>query len=151
MAIDQFDREITGYLAENARISATELAGRVRLSVSATAERLRRLRTSGVIRRFTIDIDPIAVGRSIDAIIDVRLSADVDDEVVEQRLGAVDSVVDVIHLSGSFDLQIRVAARDIAELNDLLVMLKDELGTYETNTRLVLGVVPGFPRPIALG
>jgi Lrp/AsnC family leucine-responsive transcriptional regulator len=151
MAFDQFDREIVGCLAENARMSATELAGRVRLSVSATAERLRRLRASGVIQRFTIDIDPIAADRSIDAIIDVRLSADIDNEVVEFRLAAVSSVVDVVHLTGSFDLQIRVAARDVAELNDLLVLLKDELGTYETNTRLVLGVVPGFPRPIALG
>ncbi len=150
MALDEFDHEIAGYLAEDSRISATELADRVRLSVSATAERLRRLRAGGVIRRFTIEVDPVAAGRPIDAIVDVRLSSDIDNDEVEARLLSVRSVVDVIHLTGSFDLQVRVAARDVAELNELLVALKDDLGSYETNTRLVLGVVPGFPRPIAL-
>jgi DNA-binding Lrp family transcriptional regulator len=60
------------------------------------------------------------------------------------------SVINAVHLTGPFDMQLRVAARDVAELNELLQALKDDLGAAETNTRLVLNTVEGFPRPVAV-
>lgn len=148
--MDDFDRRILTELAADARMSATELAERVHLSVSATAERLRRLRAGGAIDRFTLHVDPVSVGRPLDVLVDVRLGNDVDTHEAESALRSTPSVINAIHLTGSFDLQLRVAARDVAELNDLLTMLKDELGCYETNTRLVLEVVEGFPRLVSL-
>lgn len=150
VAVDAIDRKIIGELISDARISVTDLAARVHLSVSATSDRLRRLTGSGLVRRFTIDIEPSAAGRPIEAVIDLRLPPDVDLAHLEERLADLESIVNAAHMTGSFDMQLRVATADIAELDKLLTTLKDELGAVETNTRLVLRTVSGFPRPAAL-
>jgi len=64
--MDAVDREILALLEEDGRITATELAKRIQLGLSATSERLRQLQASGVIRKFTAVIDPTAVGRTIE-------------------------------------------------------------------------------------
>ncbi len=146
--MDTLDREILVALQEDGRITATDLAKRIRLSLSATSERLRQLQQSGVIRGFTVVVDPTAVGRSIETLIDVRLSPGTDQDTLDATLASFPAVVDATHLTGRFDTQLRVATRDVAELDQLLVRIKDELGAEETNTRLVLRTIAGFPRSV---
>jgi DNA-binding Lrp family transcriptional regulator len=96
---------------ENSRISNRELAGRVGLAESTTHERVRRLVDSGVISRFTADIDPAALGRPMQALIAVQLRPQ-SAEVVTRFLDAVvddPCVLDATVLSGETDVQIRVA------------------------------------------
>lgn len=147
MVMDAIDRKIIGVLQEDGRISATELSDRVSLSLSATSERMRRLQSSGVIAGFTVVIDPEVVGRPIQAVIDVRLPSDHSASGLDQLLITIPTVVDAVHLTGPFDMQLRVAAEDVAELDRLLAFLKDDLGVQETNTRLILRTLLGFPRP----
>lgn len=149
--MDEIDRRIIGELQRDGRMSATELSDRVQLSLSATSERLRRLRSTGVIQGFTVVVDPVAAGRPIEALVDVRLPASTSYSAgLESAIADIDAVIDAVHLTGPFDTQLRVAARDVSELDDLLATLKDDLGVRETNTRLVLRSSDGFPRPPAL-
>ena len=146
--MDQIDRRILAVLQEDGRISATDLAKRIQLSLSATGERLRNLQTSGVIRHFTAVVDPTQVGRPIETLVDVRVGpnnakpwTDLD-----KVIATFPAVIDATHLTGRFDTQLRVVTRDVAELDELLARINDELGAEETNTRLVLRTVEGFPR-----
>jgi len=145
--MDSLDREIIAILQEDGRITATDLAKRIRLSLSATSERLRQLQQGGVIRGFTVILDLEQVGRPIEALIDVRLAPTVNQEV-DPVIAELPGVVDAVHLTGRFDTQLRVAMRDVAELDVLLVRIKEELGAEETNTRLVLRTIDGFPRSV---
>lgn len=147
--MDEIDRRIIGEMSDDARISVTDLAARLPLSPSATSDRLRRLQADGVIVGTTVQVSPAAVGRTIEALVDVRLLPDADIDVVDSGLVEQSCVINVVHLTGPFDVQIRVAAKDVAELDSLLVSLKDDLGAAETNTRLVLRTSPGFPRPVS--
>ena len=63
--MDEIDRRIIAELVADGRLSATELSDRVALSLSATAQRLRRLVDNGTITRFTVDLDPVQVGRLV--------------------------------------------------------------------------------------
>jgi len=148
--MDQIDREIIGLLQHDGRITATDLAKQIQLSLSATSERLRQLKESGVISGFSVFVDPAAVGRPIEALIDVRLSAGARQDILDDAIAKYPVIVDAIHLTGRFDTQLRVATKDVAELDQLLVQLKEELEAEETNTRLVLRTIKGFPRPAAL-
>ena len=149
--MDEIDRKIIGALQIDGRMSVTDLADEVSLSISAAGERLKRLRASNVIAGFSVEIDPEAVGRPIQALIDVRLPPGTSySGGVEQAMVELDAVVDAVHLTGAFDAQLRVAARDVAELDDLLAHLKDVVGVLETNTRLILRSIDGFPRPPAV-
>ncbi len=148
--MDTIDRKIIGELQEDGRMSTTALAARISLSVSATSERLRRLRQSGLIKRFSVVIDQARAGRILEAIVDVRLLPSTDSAAVDDAIGRLDSVVNADHVTGRYGYQLRVAARDVAEIDRLLTTLKDDLGAEETNTTLVLRTLDGFPRSIRL-
>ena len=149
--MDEIDRKIIVILADEGRIPATELAARLPLSVSATTERLRRLRASGVIRRFTVELDPAELSRPISVFVDMRLRRDVAKSAADRALSALPSVIDACHVTGRYDYQLQIAARDIPDLDETLAALIDIVGAEETETRLVLRTVPGFPRPPGLG
>lgn len=148
--MDQIDRKIITLLLEDGRLSVTDLADAVHLSLSAASQRLRRLRESGAIDRFTIRLDGEAVGRPIDALVDLQLMPGSPWSGIDDALRENPDVVDAVHVTGGFDYQIRVRTRTIDELDRLLQDLKEHLGVRETSTRVVLHTVEGFPREPAV-
>ncbi|MDH3303026.1 MAG: Lrp/AsnC family transcriptional regulator [Acidimicrobiia bacterium] len=148
--MDAIDRKIISLLQNDSRTSITDLADEVPISISAASERLKRLTRSGVISRFTIELNPESTGRQIDALIEVRLPTQIDHRPFDEALRAMPAVVNALHLTGPFDYQLRVQTRDVPELDALLGKLKLDFGVAETNTRLALRTVEGFPRPPSL-
>ena len=71
--MDEIDAKILRILSENADATATEMMTQVNLSIPAINKRVSKLRQSGVIRQFTILVDPEKVGKSIQAFILVVL------------------------------------------------------------------------------
>lgn len=148
--MDDIDRKILNLLVIDGRASVTDIADEVHLSLSAASQRLRRLRESGAIDRFTIKVGGAAVGRPVDAVVDLQLSTGSPWAGIDTALREHGDVVDAVHLTGGFDYQIRVQARSIEDLDDLLRWLKESMGVRETSTRVVLHTVEGFPREPAL-
>lgn len=144
--MDALDHKIVSLLQEDGRMSITELADLLPLSISATRDRLRKLEES-IIDGFTIRINAEAVGRPIEALVDVRLGQGLSIADMEAAITTMPAVVSAMHLTGRFDIQLHIAARDVAELDGLLSDLKGTIGAEETNTRLVLRTINGFPRP----
>jgi len=134
-ALDKVDREILSILANDARIPYQTLGERVHLSANAAADRVRRLLRNGVIRRFTIDIDQARLGRTLEAIIDVRVS---DADLFQQGVKASDEITYVAHVTGSYDYHVLATCRGTAGLNDLLTRLKTQYGVRETTTVIAL-------------
>lgn len=144
--MDDIDRRIITMLVADGRTSVTDIADEVHLSLSAASQRLRRLRESGAIDRFTIRVGGTAVGRPIEALVDLQLVPGTMWDDIDVALRDHDDVVDAVHLTGGFDYQIRTRSRSIDELDSLLRWLKESLGVRETSTRIVLHTVEGFPR-----
>ena len=142
--LDAIDREIIGELERDGRISWQELGRRVRLSPNATGDRVRRLERRGIITGYRAVVDPGALGRSLEALISVRLAPNSDAGQLEERLAAWPEVEEAVHVTGRFDFELKVSTSGPRGLDDLLVGMKRELGVAETETRLVLRrIVPG--------
>lgn len=144
--MDAIDRKILQLLVDDGRLSVTDLADEVHLSLSAASQRLRRLRESGAIDRFTVRLGSEAVGRPIDALVDLQLTPGAPWSGIDEALRGNPDVVDAVHVTGGFDYQIRVRTATIGDLDLLLQDLKERLGVRETSTRVVLHTVDGFPR-----
>jgi Lrp/AsnC family leucine-responsive transcriptional regulator len=138
LRLDELDREILSALADDARLSYRDLGARVGLSPNAAADRVRRLRRTGAIRRFTAVLDPAAAGRPVEALVDVRLDRGVDSDGFGLAASKLDAVLVAQHVTGRFDWHLRLACRDTAELDRVLRTLKRELGALDTETRIVL-------------
>lgn len=142
--MDRTDREILGILQEDARISYRDLGGRVGLSANAAADRVRRLRRTGVIRGFTTVIDPAASGGTgLVAFVDVTLRLDTTGAEFEAVASRLPGVIEIVHVTGEYDYLLRARAADAAALDTLLRRLKREAGAARSHTRLALRTALG--------
>lgn len=135
--IDTIDREILRILSDDARISWQALGDRVHLSANAAAERVRRLQRRGVIRRFTADIDQAALGRTLMAVVDVRID---HRQGIEDRLRERDDVLWAARVTGVPDIKVAVACVGTAGLDAFIAWLESE-GARETTTDVVLNLI----------
>ena len=140
--MDAIDREILSALQEDARISYRDLGRRVSLSANAAADRVRKLRRSGVIRGFTTLIDRAAQdGHGLAVFIDVRLRSDTTDEQFEEAVVRLPNVTEVAHVTGDYDYMIRARVPGASALDPLIRALKHTAGVAHTSTRLILKII----------
>ncbi|MEV7647320.1 Lrp/AsnC family transcriptional regulator [Arthrobacter sp. NPDC089319] len=132
--MDALSREILSLLQDDGRMSATDLASRVGLSLSSCHRRLKDLEQSGAIERYRAVVSPEAVGLHFEAILFVTLGR-TDLETIaafEAAVTAVPNIVDAQRLFGEIDYMLRVLTRDLAAYQVL----------YDT----ALGGLPGVQR-----
>jgi DNA-binding Lrp family transcriptional regulator len=135
--LDRIDRAICEALANDARLSNKELAGRVGLAPSSCLERTRRLVEDGVLRAFRAEVDPAALGFGIEAMVAIRLRQHtrVDFESFRAYALRLPEAIAVYHMSGANDFLIHVMARDAHHLRDMAIdyfTTRPEVGHLET-------------------
>ncbi|WP_155356392.1 Lrp/AsnC family transcriptional regulator [Acrocarpospora macrocephala] len=120
--MDATDRAIIAELERDGRLTNVELAHRVGLTTGPCLRRVQRLEADGVIRGYRAVIDPAAVGRSFEVLIDLTLEAQ-DAETVErfeQTLAQAEEVIELRRLFGTPDYFVRVAVADLAAYETFL-------------------------------
>ncbi|UOE45848.1 Lrp/AsnC family transcriptional regulator [Agromyces larvae] len=112
--LDDLDREIIARLHENARIPNVDLARAVGISPSTCLARVRSLRERGVIRRYTAEIDPAALGYTLQALVSVRIRPGARHlmEQISDDLRREPEVAQLFFLGGTEDFLIHVRVRD---------------------------------------
>lgn len=111
MELDRLDLEILGALRANARRSNREIARELRIADSTCHDRVRRLQEEGVITGYHAEVDLEAMGRSVQAIIAVRLQPKTREAVEQFRdtVTRLDDVLAVFVVTGSDDFLVQVA------------------------------------------
>lgn len=123
LPLDATDRAILAALADDGRITNSALAARVGLAESTCAYRVRALRETGVISSITARVDLAAVGRPIQAVVQVQLAshsrAHID--ALFDRLVAIPGTLSVAHVAGDNDFHVHVAVASPEALRDLIL------------------------------
>ena len=123
--LDDLDRNIVGILADDARISLKDLAQRVGLSSPSASERLKRLEERGVIRGFTIDIDPAMIGYTLQALVRIRpLPGKL--HVVQKLIEDIPQVSECDKVTGDDCFIARLHLRSIEQLDEILDRIADK-------------------------
>ncbi len=147
--IDEIDRVILSELIRNGRASYKRLGQLAGLSPHAVAPRVRRLEEAGIITGFAATIDYGAVGRGLDALIDVRLLSTTKPEGFEETVAKLPAVRGLTFLTGRFDYQVHAACADADDLDHTVRGLRSA-GAGVTETRIVLrsqAFPPELPPP----
>lgn len=113
--LDDFDRKIIAALAEDGRMSITDLAVNVGLSKTPCQVRLKRLIATGVIRGFRAIVDPAKLGMDHVAFAEVKLS-DTREGALRAFNAAVRRIPEVEEchmIASSFDYLLKVRTADI--------------------------------------
>ncbi|QEN14985.1 Lrp/AsnC family transcriptional regulator [Mycolicibacterium sp. ELW1] len=138
--LDDVDRRILATLHADARISNSALADAVGIAPSTCHGRVRRLQDIGVIRGFYTDIDPAAIGLSLQAMISVSLQSNARGKILSfiEHIRRKPQVMDVYFLAGADDFIIHVAARDTDDLRSFVVEnLNSDADVAGTQTSLI--------------
>jgi Lrp/AsnC family transcriptional regulator, leucine-responsive regulatory protein len=116
-AIDRADRRLMLELSRRGRATNVELAQVVHLSASAVARRQRALEEAGVIRGYSVDIDPAAFGFATTVVVQVTLKGQSESELseFEQAVRQCDSVLRCFLMSGSDDYVLILLVRDLVD------------------------------------
>lgn len=150
--MDAVDRKILAELQQDGRLTVTELAERVRLSLSPCHRRLRALEASGAISGYRAQLDARALGLTFDALVFVTMrSADRSSiDAFESAVAEVPHVLQAQRLFGDPDYLLRVVARDQAAFQELY---DESLATLPgvqrlTSTLVMKSVVADRPLPL---
>lgn len=121
--LDRTDRVIVALMQENARRSNKELAAAAGIAPSTCSERVKRLEDAGVLRGYTAEVDPDALGIGMRAMLAIRLRRHNASEVdtFRDHVLSMPEVMEVSHVTGSNDFLVQVVVRDAAHLRDLAV------------------------------
>jgi Lrp/AsnC family leucine-responsive transcriptional regulator len=136
--MDPIDHQIISLLCANGRASFASIGAEVGLSPHGTADRVRRLERDGVITGYTAKIHPGSVGRSVNALVDVRLLPSTDPDEFERVVTRLPAVLELVFLTGRFDYQLRVACKDADDLDHTVRAVRRDGGVAATETRIVM-------------
>jgi Lrp/AsnC family transcriptional regulator, leucine-responsive regulatory protein len=136
--MDETDFLIISRLMANGRESYADLGKRVGLSPHGAADRVRRLEREGVITGFSATVELANVGRSVDALIDVRLLPTTSSEAFESFALALPAVREIAFVTGRFDYYVRVACHGPEDLDRTVRAIRRDGGAAQTETRIVL-------------
>jgi DNA-binding Lrp family transcriptional regulator len=149
--VDAIDRKILAVLQEDGRLTITELAARVGLSVSPCHRRLRELERSGTIRGYRAIVDPGALGLTFQALLFVTMRQEDRDTLLgfEEAVTRVPEVVQAQRLFGDPDYLLRIVTADLAAYQQLEDDVLSALpGVQRLNSTLVMKhVVNDRPLP----
>jgi DNA-binding Lrp family transcriptional regulator len=130
--VDAIDAKILGMLAQDARLSTRAIARAVGMSPTGISERLERLHNRGVIRGYHADIDPVALGWNVEAIIGITAQQGEMLQALVNHLMTLPEVITAYIVTGRWDILLSVRSRNNQALRDFVVG--------------VLPAAPGFVR-----
>lgn len=139
--LDKIDRKILSILQQDARISVTDLAEQVGLSVTPCGERVKRMEKEGVILGYHARLDPQALGLSLLVFVEIKLSAKSGGifEKFKKEIIKLPSVLECHLVSGDFDYLIKARIPKMADyrtlLGDILLTLP---GAQESRSYIVM-------------
>lgn len=139
--MDRYDKQIIRCLRNDARMSWTKLSEQVNLSASACQRRVEAMVQSGVIRKFTLQLDDKRLGNTVKAFVAVNVERQNTDraEALKRQLIDHEQVQSAHMVSGGIDFMLEVVCRD---LDDLARFLDEEIlripGVRDATSSIVL-------------
>ncbi|MGC8998296.1 MAG: AsnC family transcriptional regulator [Candidatus Bathyarchaeia archaeon] len=125
--MDELDLKILKLLEEDGRIAFMDIAKKLRLSESTIRKRVQALKENGVIKRFTVEIDPAKIGLNTVAIVGI----DVDPPKlleVAQKLCEFKEIRCVATSTGDHMIMTEIWTKDGRELTRLI---SEKIGPIE--------------------
>lgn len=116
--LDEIDCRVLVELQRNARITATEVGRRVKLSTPAASERLRRLEQAGVITGYHATVDLAMLGFTIQGFVRLK-HAGSNYKPFRAMLAKTPAILECHHITGDDCFIMKIAVKSMAELEAL--------------------------------
>ena len=138
MTLDPIDEKIISMLQEDGRRSYSEIADAAERTEVTIRRRVKRLIDEGYIKKFTVILDPMKMGRKIRAIIRVKTVMK-EATVISKKVQHFSEVDEAYFLDGACGIMLKVTVDDLANLREFLELKLGKVsGVGEIETCIVL-------------
>ena len=140
MQLDDTDRRLLAVLLDDARISQRGLAQRIGVAQGTITNRLRRLEELGVIKGYTVLLEPESIGWTMTVITGLRIEKGSMINV-QQNIAADPRVFAVYDVTGDYDSMVLARVQSRKDLDDLTKTVFTLKGVQRSFTQVVLNTV----------
>jgi DNA-binding Lrp family transcriptional regulator len=134
--LDGLDRRIIDHLTEDGRATYGAIGATVGLSAPAVKRRMDRLVDDGIIRRFTVEVDHVQLGISLEAFTELSFSGDTRVDAIASVADGIPEVQRVFTMAGDPDALAWLRVRDVADLQRVVDLLR--AGDHVTGTKTMI-------------
>lgn len=138
--LDDTDFEILRMLQEDARTSYRKIAEALGIAVGTAYNRIKRLEDEGILKAYTVMVDPTKVGYGLTAVILIQAEGQHLVEV-EKEAAQLDEVICVYDITGDYDIAVVARFKDRFTLNNFIKSMLKSPHVKRTVTNVVLNVV----------
>jgi len=121
--MDDIDRQILEILQDDSMKTAKEMASKLSLTTTPIYERIKKLQSSGVIKKYVALLDADLLDKNLVVFMNITIKdhqAEKRNEFVK-KMEALEAVREFYHTSGNFDFLVKVRFSTIKEYRDFLL------------------------------
>ncbi len=133
--VDKIDERIIGLLKENSRMTYVDIGSEVGLSEGAVRNRVQSLVSSGVIRRFTVEVTP---SMRVRALVMISVSPNIPTLKISEKVEKLPGMERIYEVTGEYDIVSVVSSASIEGINQCIEDIRKIDGVVKTNTVIVL-------------
>lgn len=140
--IDETDREIINILIKNGRTPYADIAKQVGMKSPSVIERIKKLESEGIIKKYTTELNYKKLGYDITAFIGISIDNTQHITDFEHEISNLsDEIVECHHVTGDFTMILKVITKNTSTLSKLIKTLRNINGVQKTNTILVFSTI----------
>lgn len=145
MALDKKDLMVLESLKENSKQTTHMIARKTAIPITTVHNRIKKLEKSGIIKKYTVNLDHNKLNRSLLSFILVTVNystpsgVKLTQEEIARTIKKIPGVESACIVTGVTDILVRVRVKDVEELNRLIIdKLRTVDGVDKTQTMVVL-------------
>lgn len=123
MKLDQKDLQILKHLQQDSKMTNKEISNKLKLSVTAVFERIKRLERERVISRYVALVSPDKVEKNFMVFCQIKLIQHSRSYLTkfESEVTKLTEVLECYHVSGEYDYILKVIVKDMEAYREFMV------------------------------
>lgn len=138
--LDEIDTKILSILRYNARASVSNIAEKIKLSVPATSDRIKKLEDLNVILGYNVIVNPNNLGLDISAFITIISESSANYEQIVDYANQTNEIVECFATTGRGSHILLVQTQNSNSLEQLLRKIQSWPNVIRTETQIILSM-----------
>lgn len=135
--VNQKDLQILEILKMNCKLPSREISRLTGLPITTIHNRIKKMEKEGIIKSYAVNVDDAKIGKDVQAFIQIRLKPASPDSVTN-KLAHMREINEIYVISGSTDLLVKVATKDVDTLQNFLINKLSKMKNIERTTTSVI-------------
>lgn len=138
--MDSTNYQILKWLNKNARMNASEIASRINLSVSTVIERIKKMEREGIIKGYSVELNPAKLNKDVLAIMLISIEHPKYNKTFINAIADNNNITECMYIAGDADYMIKIVTDNTKSLESTLNYIKSIEGVAKTRTNIVLSM-----------